>query len=223
MSPALSLVLAAGLVWAAATASAAEISLPRPSQKGPVSVEEALASRRTVRSYAERPLSLEQTGQLLWSAYGVTGRRMGRALKTAPSAGATYPLDIYLLAGRVEGLEPGAYLYLPREHALRPIREGDRRRAAARAALGQMWAAEAPAAVVIAAVYGRCTAKYGPRGEMYTQVEAGCAAQNLFLQAQALGLEAGIIGALEEAPLRRALGISGPGEPLLLMPLGHGR
>jgi hypothetical protein len=137
MHAVLAAALAAGLFCLQAPEAAARTILPQPRQEGPVSVEEALASRRTVRSYADRPLSLQQAGQLLWSAYGVTARKMGRSLKTAPSAGATYPLDVYLVAGRVEGLEAGVYLYLPREHALRLVVEGDQRRPAAEAALGQ--------------------------------------------------------------------------------------
>jgi SagB-type dehydrogenase family enzyme len=218
----LTLVFTTGALWAA-PALAKTIKLPAPAKQGSVSLEQALTQRRTHRSFQAKPISLEQLSQLLWAAYGVTGSKYGIALKTAPSAGATYPLDIYVVVGKeaVKKLEPGVYRFIPKGHSLEHLKSGDRRRAAASAALGQMWAAEAPVMFIIAAQYERCTAKYGQRGKTYTHIEAGCVGQNIFLQAEALGLKAGIVGAFDDDALARNLGIPADQPPLLLMPVGH--
>lgn len=207
---------------AASCGLAQEIALPGPSLSGPVPVEQALNERRTRRAYADQPLSRQQLAQMLWAAYGVTGRRHGLELKTAPSAGALYPLDIYAVLGQgsVEGLEAGCYRYLPGEHALAPARPGDLRQELAQASLGQTWMARAPLILVITGEYRRCSVKYGPRGVIYTHIEAGHVGQNVFLQAQALGLAAGIVGAFDNRRLAGALGLPPEHDPLLAMPVG---
>jgi SagB-type dehydrogenase family enzyme len=201
-------------------AAAEAVKLPPPAHKGAVSVEEALQRRRTVRHFAGRSLDLPQVSQLLWGAGGVSDPR---GLRTAPSAGATYPLEIYLVAGEhgVTGLRPGVYRYRVREHALEPTAPGDRRPAVARASLNQAWMAEAPVMVVIAALFRRCTARYGERGVMYTYMEAGHVGQNLFIQAEAIGLGAGIVGAFEDRSLAQALELPRDQVPLLVMPVGY--
>jgi SagB-type dehydrogenase family enzyme len=183
-------------------------------------VEAALKTRRTIRRFAARTLTLAQASQLLWAADGVSD---ARGLRTAPSAGATFPLEIYLLAGErgVDGLAPGLYRYLPREHSLELTHKGDLRQAAARACLSQAWMAEAPVMLVFAAEFARCTARYGQRGVTYTHMEAGHAGQNLFLQAEALGLAAGIVGAFEDKNLSGVLNLPSHHAPLLVMPVGY--
>lgn len=194
--------------------------LPAPSRQGGMAVAEAIQKRRTIRRFATKPLSQEQVGQLLWAASGITDPR---GLRAAPSAGALYPLDVYLVAGerQVPGLAAGVYQYLPEKHALRKIRDGDRRGAAAQASLHQLWMAEAPILVLITGEYRRCQVKYGNRGVRYTLMEAGHVGQNIFLQAEALGLGAGIVGAFDDAALTQALGLPPAHEPLLLMPVGY--
>lgn len=216
------LILCMGLFWAD-LAWANTIKLPAPSKQGALSLEQTLAQRRTHRSFEDKPISLKQLSQLLWAAYGVTGGKYGIALKTAPSAGATYPLEIYAVVGKgaLTELEPGVYRYLPEGHSLELIKAGDQRQAAASASLGQSWAARAPIMLLIAAQYERCIAKYGQRGRTYTHIEAGCVGQNIFLQAEALGLKAGIIGAFDDDALARILGIPAGQPPLLLMPVGY--
>ena len=162
-----------GLMFAAAPGPGAElVKLPPPSYKGAMSVEEALKARRTVREFAARGLDLQQVSQLLWGADGLSDPRGHR---TAASAGATYPLEIYLVVGErgVADLPAGVYRYLVKEHALEPGVKGDLRQAVARASLHQTWMTHAPVMVVIAAEYRRCTARYGERGLMYTHMEAG--------------------------------------------------
>lgn len=196
------------------------IKLPPPAHKGAVSVEEALSRRRTARRFASRPLNLQQVSQLLW---GTDGLSDPRGLRTAPSAGATYPVDLYLVVGElgVDAVAAGVYLYRPREHALELITPGELRPAVARASLSQSWMAEAPIMVVITGEYRRCMARYGERGVRYTIMEVGHTAENLFLQAEALGLGAGIVGAFEDRNITQVLKIPAQHEPLLIMPVGY--
>ena len=196
------------------------VKLPPPVLKGSVSVEEALQERRTVRRFASRSLDLKQVSQLLWATQGITDPR---GLRTAPSAGATYPLEIYLVAGErgVTGLAPGIYRYHPKDHALEQTLAGDHRAPVARACLGQSWMATAPVMVVFAADFKRCTARYGNRGIMYTHMEVGHAGENLFLQAQALRLAAGIVGAFTDQAVSQTLNLPREHEPLLVMPVGY--
>ena len=202
---------------------AGNIDLPEPRKKGPVSLEETLVLRRTHRSFASKPLSREQLAQLLWAAYGVTLEKSGWNFKTVPSAGALYPLDIYVAAGTggVDGLAAGVYHYLPEKHRLEPIKDGDLKKELAAACLGQNWMARAPVNLVITGEYERCAVKYGRRAKIYVPVEAGCAGQNIFLQAEALGLKAGIIGAFDNARVGRVLSLPKPHDPLLVMPVGY--
>ncbi len=204
------------------TAVAGDISLPKPSYKGTLSVEEALRARRTHRSFTSHPLTLKQFSQLLWGAYGVTARKYGSFLKTAPSAGGLYPLDIYGVVGKggVETLAEGVYHYNPEDHTASLLREGDLRAELTRQSLHQMWMAEAPLILVITGEYERSSVKYGPRGVTYTHIEAGCVGQNIFLQAEALGLKAGIVGAFNNRDVIKAMGLPSSHDPLLIMPVG---
>lgn len=190
--------------------------LPPPRPASAVSVEEALASRRSIRHFADAPLPLADAAQLLWAAQGIT---RAEGLRTAPSAGALYPLEIYLVAGIVTALPAGVYRYLPEHHRLVPAVSGDRRRELASAAFHQSWIAEAPAILVIAAVVRRTRLKYGERGERYVLIEAGHAAQKVCLQAVALGLGTTIVGAFSDAEVKRLLGLTEE-EPLLLVVVG---
>ena len=217
-----SLIMAMGimLLHPAVGQGAEAIKLPAPARKGALTVPEALAARRTVRGFASRALDLAQVSQLLWDADGLSDPR---GLRTSPSAGATYPLDLYLVVGErgVANLAPGFYRYRPQEHALELTAGGDARGAVARASLHQTWMTEAPIMVVIAAEFRRCTARYGERGIMYTHMESGHVGQNLFLQAEALGLGAGIVGAFDDRGLSQALKLPATHVPLLVMPVGY--
>ncbi len=208
------------LLFSSATGRGADlIKLPAPAYQGKMSVEEALKKRRTVRQFANRGLELAQVSQLLW---GTDGTSDPRGLRTAPSAGATYPLDIYLVVGErgVMGLAAGLYHYFPKTHSLELTQKGDLRAKVARASLNQTWMTEAPVMVVFAAEYRRCTARYGERGVRYTHMEVGHAGQNLFLQAEALGLACGIVGAFEDRSLSDILHLPQQQEPFLIMPVG---
>lgn len=193
-----------------------EVKLPEPRPSGEMSVEEALAARRSVRSYQDEALSLTELAQLLWAAQGITAHWGGR---TAPSAGATYPLEVYAVVGEVTGLEAGVFHYRPDGHLFVRRTAGDLRGELASAALGQEWVREAPVSLVIAARYERTTGRYGERGVRYVHIEVGHAGQNIYLQAEALGLGTVIVGAFDDQDVKTLLGIEE--EPLAIMPVGR--
>jgi SagB-type dehydrogenase family enzyme len=194
------------------------IRLPQPRLDSGVSVERALQQRRSARNFGAAAITLDETAQLLWSAQGITHPD---GLRAAPSAGALYPLELFLVAGNVTGLEPAVYRYSPSGHALTLVAQGDLRASVAQAALGQQWMQKAPAILVFCAVEKRTTRKYGNRGISYIYIEAGHAAQNVFLQAQALGLGAAAVGAFNEAQTASLLHLPGEQKPLYLMPAGR--
>jgi SagB-type dehydrogenase family enzyme len=188
--------------------------LPEPDPEAGHSLEGALARRRSCRRYADRPLALEQVSQLLWAAQGQTH---ARGLRTAASAGACYPLELDLVSAQ------GVFRYLPPSHGLRKRLEGDLRFELAQACLGQVFMAEAPAIFCFSAVYERTTGRYGERGLRYVHMDAGIAAQNLHLQAEALGLGSVAIGAFNDEEVARVLGLPAAEKPLYLVPAGYAR
>jgi SagB-type dehydrogenase family enzyme len=195
----------------------ATITLPKVSIDEAGSFAAILHKRRSVREFAPSSLSFEAAGQLLWAAQGITSFSGER---TAPSAGALYPLEVFLAAGSVAGLTAGVYRYRAHGHSLRAYVAGDRRRELADAALGQTAVLEAPAVLVIAALYARTARKYGARADRYVHIEVGHAAQNVYLQAQALGLGTVIIGAFNDDAVRGTLELAEHEEPLALLPVG---
>jgi len=190
-----------------------EIRLPKPKEKGSVSIEETLNKRRSVRDYKKASLSLEEVSQLLWAGMGKNLYR-----RTAPSAGATYPLEIYLVVGEVEGLELGVYHYSITQHSLERTKEQDVRRGLCRAALEQRMIEKAPISMIIAADYGRTTGHYGQRGMRYIHMEVGHVGQNVSLQAVALNMGMVMIGAFDDQRVKEVLGIEE--EPLYIIPVG---
>jgi len=192
--------------------------LPEPRLKSEVSLEETLFKRRSVREYAKLPLTLEDVSQLLWATQGLTTEWGGR---TAPSAGALYPLEVYLVVGNVENLAPGVYKYKPERHELVKVGDDDVREELAKAALGQTWVKEGAIDIVIAAVYERTTRKYGDRGVRYVQMEAGHAAQNIYLQAAALNLGMVTVGAFYDDRVKEILGMPRNEVPLYVIPVGR--
>lgn len=188
--------------------------LPAPAAKGKMSLEEVLKKRESVRDFSSTPLTEEELAQLLWALQGRTRSWVGR---TAPSAGALYPLEIYIV------LPEGVFHYLPQDHRLARSATDDLRNALATAALGQACVREAPAVFVIAAVYERTARKYSNRAERYVKMEAGHACQNLLLQATALGLAAVPVGAFHDDQIQRILALPKNHEPLYLIPVGRKR
>lgn len=201
------------------------VALPKPSLKGDVSVEEAIKSRRSTRSFKPDPLSKSQLSQLLWAAQGITitVEEKKRSFRSAPSAGALYPIHVYVIVGE-NGLTDfieGVYEYNPENHSLLKISGEDQRIALAKASYNQSWMGKAPVILMITAEYERSMKKYGERGVGYSKIEAGCVGQNIFLQAEALGLGAGIVGAFHDYEVMNILKVWGKPQPLLAMPVGY--
>ena len=194
------------------------IQLPQPNLKSNTSIEEALYKRRSIRDYSNGQLSLSKVSQILWAAQGITDKAEG--LRTAPSAGALYPLEIYLVAANVKDLNPGIYKYSPQNHSLQKISEGDKRIEISDASLKQESITSASAIVVITAIYERTSVKYGKRTERYVDMEVGHVGQNIYLQAVSLGLGTVMMGAFEDDALKKVLELPDNEHPLALYPLG---
>jgi SagB-type dehydrogenase family enzyme len=192
--------------------------LPVPQYDGETSIEKTLLERRSVRTFRDESLTLEETSQLLWSAQGITNPRGYRA---APSAGALYPLETYIVVGNVMELSPGVYRYTPSEHDLRMIQKGDVRGALSKASLGQSSVRNAPLVLVLSAVYRRITSKYGERGIRYTWIEVGHVGQNVSLQAISLGLGSVMIGAFRDDEVKLVMKFGANEDPLYIIPIGR--
>lgn len=202
----------------------AETKLPPPRLSGNLSIEAGLAHIRSIRTFSGQPLTLEQAAQLLWAANGSlpADAVSGATARVMPSAGGFYPIEVYLVAGKdtVVGLPAGVYQYFSRGHSLKPLALGDNRSLLSQACLSQTWLASAPALIVIGGVFARTTSKYGNRGIQYVCMEAGNANQNVYLQAQALGLNAATVGAFQDAQVNAVLKLPSGVTPLLVMAIG---
>ena len=193
------------------------IKLPEPKYDSHVSVEQTLQQRRSIRNYSDEPLTLAEISQLVWAAQGITSPEGQR---TAPSAGALYPLELYLVVGNVNDLEPGIYKYKPEGHELLMILAGDKRDKLAAAALSQSFIKDGAVVMVLVAQYNRTTGKYGERGIRYVHMEAGHAAQNIYLQATALNLGTVVVGAFIDDEVKKIMQLPQEESPLYIMPVG---
>jgi SagB-type dehydrogenase family enzyme len=191
------------------------IQLPSPVIKGKISLEEAILKRRSQRNFLRKDLTWEQISQLLWAAQGITAKKGDFSFRAAPSAGALYPMEIYLVT------KDGLFHYSVPEHALERIVKVDLRNSLAEAALGQSSVSQAPVNIIICALYARITSKYGERGRRYTLIEAGHIAQNIHLEAVALGLGSVPIGAFIDAKVKKVLSLAKDEEPLYIIPVGY--
>lgn len=195
------------------------IKLPPPIVKGKVSLEETIKKRRSERDFQDRALTLRQVSQILWAAQGITEE--GGFKRAAPSAGALYPLELYLVVKKVEELEAGVYHYHPANHTLNLMLRGDYQTPLAEACLEQMFIAGAPVSLVIAAEYERTTAKYGKRGLRYVHIEMGHVGENICLQVVTLGLGTVAIGAFWDEEVSRSLSLPKNYQPLYVLPVGY--
>ena len=198
-----------------------QIRLPPPSQRGKIPLEEAIIKRRSIRNFTQELVSQSQLSQILWAAQGITDPSF--EYRAVPSAGATYPLEIFVAGGKssIEGIDDGLYHYEVNGHLLTLHHKGDIRFELARAALDQEFIYEAPVDIIICALYERTLARYGPRGERYVHIEVGHAGQNIYLQATALGLATVAIAAFHDSQVREVLQLSKRVKPLYIMPLGR--
>jgi len=200
-----------------AMAKEKEIILPQPKTKGEVSLEEAILKRRSQRSFSQKDLNLGQISQLLWAAQGITAKQTNHNLRAAPSAGALYPMEIYVIN------KDGLFHYFPQDHKLEVLGHEDLRNDLSASALGQDSVAKAALDIVICAVYSRVTGKYGQRGIRYTHIEAGHVAQNIHLQAVVLGLASVPVGAFNDEGVKKVLNLPKDHEPLYIIPVGEFR
>jgi SagB-type dehydrogenase family enzyme len=195
-----------------------QVKLRKPRHDAGVSLECCIWQRRSVRGFRDQALTASELSQLLWAAQGVTGTGGGRAV---PSAGALYPLELYVAAGNVGSLAAGVYHYAASRHELLMIAPGNQYQKLVAATGGQDWIMTAPAIVCIAGVFGRTTAKYGYRGRGYVYLEAGHAAESVMLQAVALGLGATMVGAFSDEEVKSNLHLRGDETPFCLIPIGR--
>ncbi|OPY75932.1 MAG: Nitroreductase family protein [Syntrophorhabdus sp. PtaU1.Bin153] len=199
-----------------------KIKLPDVKDKQAVYLRDVIENRHSTRTFQGQPITLDQLGYILWSAYGF--RKDGG--RVVPSGGGLYPLDIYVIQGKTKDLpsgllQSGIYHYSPREREMVLIKPGDFRREVAKASLSQMWMASAPCMIAIAVEYARITRKYGDRGIRYAHMESGNVSQNIFLAATSHGLKCGIVGAFEDDVVKGVMGLPRTHEPLLIMPIGY--
>ena len=195
------------------------IKLPAPCYDSKVSLEKALYKRRSIRNYSDEPLSTSDISQILWSAQGITKKAGG--LRTAPSAGALYPIEIYIAVCNVKGLTQGVYKYNPQQHTIIKILEGDKRVELSNAALKQNCIRRGAVNIIIVGIFKRTAAKYGKRSGKYLLMECGAVSQNIYLQSYALNLGTVFVGAFNDESLRSILKMPEDEYPLGIMPIGR--
>ncbi len=195
---------------------AKKISLPKPDYRGMV-LEEAIEKRRSVREYSSRPLELSQVSQILFAAQGLTGGLHGKPVRAAPSAGALYPVEVYVIVNNVDGLQKGIYHYSVLEHALELIKPGDFRSAIISAGLKQEMLGDSGVTFVLSAIFDRIRHKYGERGFRYVYMECGHVSQNISLQAVSLGLGSVSVGAFLDHKINELIGVDGKREAVIYL------
>jgi SagB-type dehydrogenase family enzyme len=197
-----------------------KIELPNPEYKG-MTVEEAIKKRRSIRSYSTKPISEAQLSQLLFAAQGVTGKMHSKALRAAPSAGALYPFEIYIIVNNVKDLPQGIYHYSVLDHTLEMVKPGDFRRQITNAGLNQEMLGNAGVTFVLSAIFDRIRYKYGERGYRYVYMEAGHISQNIYLQTVSLGLGSVCVGAFSDEKVNKLIDVDGVKEAVIyLHPVG---
>lgn len=197
------------------------IPLPKPSYKSSVSFEETIYKWKATRNFKEQPLNLKQISQLLWAAFGTTIDGVSSATRVFPSAGAIYPLDIYVVVGNVKELEAGIYKYDFKKHSIELIKKGDFRKELTVSALNQYFINKAPVSFIWTASYDKM-GRYAERGKTrYIHIDLGHSAQNLTLQATALGLGTVQVGAFKDEEVRNLLGLPKDKTPVYIMPVGY--
>jgi len=193
------------------------IALPAPEQVVTSSVDQALRQRRSIRSYSDRPLSIEQLSYLLWASTGIQRRARNFEFRTAPSAGALYPIETYVVVNNVENVPQGLYHYSIKQHTLEELQTGDISQAITTAAMGQRICSQAAAVFIWTAVFQRTKWRYRDRAYRYIYLDAGHIAQNLALSATSLGLGSCQIGALFDEEVNEIVGVDGIEESTIYM------
>lgn len=198
--------------------STPRVRLPAVKFSKDVGLWETILRRRSIREYSRNcALPLETLSTLLWATQGITSETRDFQFRAAPSAGALYPMETYLMARDVDGLQQGIYHFRPYAFDLEFIRPGDFSRELARAALGQDMAAYAQVVFIWSAIVERSRWKYRQRAYRYIYLDAGHIAQNLYLAGTALGLGICGIGAFYDDPVNELVGLDGKEETVLYM------
>jgi len=192
------------------------IKLPKPEYQG-IPLEEAIEERRSVRNYSKNSITMFQLSQLLFSAQGKTGKIYGKPLRTAPSAGALYPFEIYVIANNMESLDQGIYHYGILNHTLELVQYGDFRKEITSAGLKQEMLGDSDVVFVLSAIFDRTRHKYGERGFRYVYIEAGHISQNIYLQAVSLGLGSVSVGAFLDDKVNQLIGVDGQKEAVIYL------
>ncbi len=192
-----------------------KIGLPAEQVYNGLSVEKAIARRRSLRDFTGTGMSLAELSHILYYSSGITDEHEG--LRAAPSAGATYPIEVYAIANNVESLTKGIYHYLIQSHELELLREGDFRNEMSRAALGERMFRQANVILVLSAVFQRTQRRYRERAQRYIFFEAGHIAQNTYIVATSMGLGACAIGAFYDDEFNHLLGLDGRNESVLYL------
>jgi SagB-type dehydrogenase family enzyme len=194
-----------------------KITLPEPKIDVSFPLTKAILSRRSARTYKDKSLTLEQVSQLLWAAQGITSQD---GLRAAPSAGALYPMEVYIVVGKVEQLDAGVYKYNCKSHSLSLIKKGDSRSELSLAALGQSSVSNGMIDIVICGIYERTQIKYGSRAKQYVHMEAGHISQNIYLTGVMLGLGTVAVGAFDDEAVKKIVAAQSNEQPLYIMPVG---
>lgn len=194
------------------------IPLPEVDLQDKDKLTDLLKQRRSIRAFKQKAISLDELSKILWAAQGITS---SLGYRTAPSAGALYPIEIYIVIGNVTSLEPGLYKYDVNKNALMLITKGKFRDELAKIALNQSWIKDAPVIIIINAILQRTTQKYGERGIQYVHIEVGSVAQNIYLQATHLNLGTTIVGAFQDKELKKLLNFNVNEDSFAMMPIGY--
>jgi len=200
------------------TVNETSIKLPEPNLKGMMSLEEAIMKRRSIRDLKDESITLEELSQILWAAQGITSKDGKR---TVPSAGMTYPLEVYILVRRVNGMNPGIYHYNPSYHDLNSIKVGNYSDELKQAAFNHVSISEGGITIAITADFSRTTSSFGERGERYVYLEAGHCAQNIYLQVTALNMGSVVVGSFNDQEVQKALSLPENHKPIYIIPIGR--
>ncbi|NLJ38811.1 MAG: SagB/ThcOx family dehydrogenase [Candidatus Atribacteria bacterium] len=193
------------------------VNLPEPKKLSEMSLDEALRKRESIREYSSKPIQLDQLSYILWAANGIRNRDANQEFRTAPSAGALYPIETYLLVSNVSDLYPGIYHYSVRKHELETLKKGNFTKEIVRAGMGQEMLRMAAVTFIWTAIFERSKWKYRQRAYRYIYLDAGHIAQNLALAATSLGLGSCQIGALYDDEVNLIIGVDGIEESVLYM------
>lgn len=193
-----------------------KIALPKPNFKG-MPLEEAIVKRRSIREFTVKPLSISELSQLVFAAQGITGKLFDTYLRTAPSAGALYPFEIYLVVNNVSDIKKGIYHYSILDHSIVMIKEGDFGKELMKASLSQEMMRDAGVVIVLSAIFDRMRSKYGERGYRYVYMEAGYISQNIYLQATSLRLGSVVVGAFIDSDVNKLIGVDGKKEAVIAL------